>query len=275
MSENNIRNFSHPSLKNAPSQNKDRFEEAIDKMIDLCSQSEIDNKTDSTADKFTPVNIRRAKLKNDMLQEATFPELEKYLELANDTLINNAKRYLQPEEYVAFSVNFAQVAERLETIDITVQMEQSFCDLLHVTPATMEALLSIGTATFDEGQYDNALSLFVLLTVLDPEQSDYWFRLGIAAQYKQDLELALKAYAITLFLDPDALGARLFACRCYLQMNALNEAANELAEAKKIVDSGTEKFETNWLDLLSNLEKMLQFDEAESVKEDLDKTDNT
>lgn len=257
------RNFSQASLKDPSSQKKDRFEEAIDKKIELCIQSEIDEINPS--DKFTPINIKRDKLKYDMLEQATVPGMEKYLELANTVLINNAKRYLQPEEYVALCVNFAQEVERLETMDLNIQTEQSFCDILHITPNTMEALMRIAIAVFDESQYDDALAIFVLLTVLDPEQADYWFRLGITAQYAGNLELALKAYTITQFLDPEALGARLFACRCYLQKNALKEAANELVEAKKITDSGAEKFETNWLDLLSNLEKMLQLDEADST----------
>jgi cytochrome c-type biogenesis protein CcmH/NrfG len=83
-------------------------------------------------------------------------------------------------------------------------------------------------------------------------QPEIWFHLGIAAQKCDKIDLALRAYALTLELDPKHIGARLLAAECLVNCHLNEEANKEIAEAKKIIKEQT--VDQVWLDLLSSLE---------------------
>jgi len=45
------------------------------------------------------------------------------------------------------------------------------------------------------GDLEGCLNLFILVSVIEPEKSSYWYRAGIAAQLQENLKLALKLYS--------------------------------------------------------------------------------
>lgn len=80
--------------------------------------------------------------------------------------------------------------------------------------------------------------------------------MGIAAQKFGNLTLATTTYAAAAELDPQHIGARLFATECYIQRKLISEAKTEFEAAKEVAHNF--QVEKMWLDLLPEFEDRLK-----------------
>ncbi len=67
--------------------------------------------------------------------------------------------------------------------------------------------------------------------------------------------MALRAFKATIALDPDNIGARLFAAECLIHFKQLEEARAEIDAAKAIRKEG--EIDKMWLELIKDLERSL------------------
>lgn len=91
-------------------------------------------------------------------------------------------------------------------------------DLLEMSDAQVEAIYAQAYRLYNTGKYNDAISLFRLLTMIDPTEAK--FSLGLAACFHmlKDYKAASDLYVLCGVLDPESPIPAFHASDCYLQM---------------------------------------------------------
>ena len=100
------------------------------------------------------------------------------------------------------------------------------------------------------------MSLFLLLTILNPDYSEYHLRRGIAAQMSAKYELAITSYAAASELDSNLIESRLFSAECYLKIGKFEKAKEEFWNAKAITENM--QVDDEIVDLLNSVESTIK-----------------
>ncbi len=234
--------------------NSNKFELAYDQLFDHIVENLPSNNITSE-NVFIPKSLQRSKYKKDLINDTQFLNLEISLNSAIDFLTNKneCQSYLSPEEHEEIVEQFSTISRYLEQIDFKRPLSKKLYSLLHITESCMESILKVGTAKYNDKDFETSMAIFALLSSLDNENGQYWYRHGIAAVQMGKLGLALQAFAFTLYFNTEVLGARLFSADCYLKMNQIDDAKAEIQEAKSIVEKISP--EQIWIDLLSDIDK--------------------
>jgi tetratricopeptide (TPR) repeat protein len=211
---------------------KDRFEIALDKSI----QQFLDTLSfDDEPGQFLSSKAKREKFEQELKESLAHSDLNHYLVTAVQVIRRDGKQYLDKEVYSTVLEEFANAGKILETMDLEASPTEDFGQILHMSGETINSIFNIATAKFQEEIHAECLSLFVLLTVLQPKEFDLWYRTGIAAQACENYSLALNAYTIAADLNPELIEAHLFSIECYLKLDMAEEAKEEFAETEKLV----------------------------------------
>lgn len=213
----------------------DRYEQAISEQIEkfLSVYSDLE---EGLSSKLVSKEMRRARLSQELKQELKFEELGQHLNRAVEILLDEGRKYF-PEGYDQMERDFENGYQKLLELDLNQKINTSdLQDLLQFSPATLSSIVNCAKEKFKEEQYENCLSIFILLTTLDEMNPEYWFRVGIAAQYCENVTLALKVFGVAKYLDPEMIGPRVLSADCYLQLDQRDNAQKEYIEAKKIIE---------------------------------------
>jgi type III secretion system low calcium response chaperone LcrH/SycD len=97
----------------------------------------------------------------------------------------------------------------------------------------MELLYYEAYQAYQSDKYQEAFELFRWLTILNTFEKNYWMGFAATCQMQEKFESALKAYAITYFLDTDSPYPHYHAYQCYLSMNNHQEAQTALLLARE------------------------------------------
>ncbi len=95
---------------------------------------------------------------------------------------------------------------------------------------------------YQNRKYAEAINLFRLLTVLDPQNYTYWLGLGAAQQMNKELDKALLSYTFAATIDPTDPTLFFHTADCLLAMNKIDLALTFLDQAE-ILSAGNEKFD--------------------------------
>lgn len=199
---------------------------------------------------------KREKLKFEMKEAAKLSKLSAQMEAALAFLASDASQYLSSEAFQRLKSDFTEASSKLSDLKIENFMDSDLQNLAAISNETMQSIAEIAIAKFSEEKFADCLSLFVLLSNLNPNNPDYWLRQGIAAQKCNDLELASNSYDAAAELEPDSIGPVLLAAECYIKRNLLDEAKTKLKAAKEI--AAKNEVDTSWLDLIPTLDELLQ-----------------
>ncbi len=215
---------------------KDRFEVALDNniesMLDLISFEDSPEQS-----LLLSPQMRRKKMEEELRQSIKSSELNNHIDPAIKIMVNEGKQYLESEEYEEMIVNFNKASELLSQLDLSEPITEEFDTILSISTETINSIFKVATAKFGEEQYSASLDLFVFLTVLHFDNFDYWYRSGISAQLCENYTLALQAYGNAVSLNPEHIGARLFATECFLKLDQHQEAESEYEVAEKISEA--------------------------------------
>jgi len=244
------------AMMNGPVRHKkDKYDEAMEREIKLYLDSLLVEEG-AVGSQLVTANMKRARLLEELKEKLKMVELAEHIKSAFSFIRSEGLQYLEPAIHEKLLLEFQNAAKLLEEFDLTQEMPNNFQEMLAISDDAMEIIYRIGTAAYMEGRWQSSLSVFVLLATLNQSYPEYWFRVGIAAQKNDHLDLALKAYAMTSSMSPELIGPRLFAAECLLANGSTMEAMEQLKEAKKIKEKSD--VEPVWLDLLSSLEKELE-----------------
>jgi tetratricopeptide (TPR) repeat protein len=243
----------HPSKK-PPTEGraKTKLETEIESEIDAYVDGmELD---EDPSHALLSARARRESIKRDIKEEVKMPELAQFIDVAMEILHSEGPHFLSQESNQALLSELSASNENLGDIGIKEASSEKLQALAKLSDESMKSIYEIAVLKFKEGLFPDSLALFSLLGTLDPGQPEYWFRLGIAAQKCEKLEMASRAYAATSKLDPENIGARLFAAECLINRGLRDEAKAEIAEAKKLMKNGN--VDQIWLDFLPAVESM-------------------
>lgn len=243
--------------KNEPGKSKEeksQFEISLEKQIDNYVDS-LELEEDSEHKNLLPPKLRREKIKTELKAAAKMPELSQFLESAIRLLLSEGANYLSEETYKLLISDLTDVYTRLSSMNLDKPEDVDISVLIYMSDHSLDAIATIATDKFANELYGDCLSLFSLLSVINPGYAEYWFRLGIAAQKSGNLDLAIRGYAAAAQLDPKHIGARLFAAECYAQRKFFEEAKTEYEAAKEITHHNA--VEKMWLDLLPMTEDLI------------------
>lgn len=235
------------------SHKKDRFAKAVEKDIDR--DLDMIDFSGTNSDLLSP-EMKRAKMKHEMLEAVTHSELTQQIPLALALLRDQGADFLTKEAYEAMLANLASAATTLDAFDFSKEQTYNFQKILGINDHTMEAFATVATAKFDAGLYADALALCALMLTLAPENASYWYRTAIAAQNTQKHDFALKAYAAAVDLDPTLYKAWLFMTEYYISQELYSEANTAFEKAKEIVQ-GTD-LEDSWQQMILHIEAVLK-----------------
>lgn len=239
-----------PEKKNAP---KSRLDEELDKEIDAYVDS-IELEEDPKA--LQSSKAKRESLRQEIKEAVKLPELSKLLETAIGIIFSEGAKYLSPEENDKLLSNFSQASTRFASMHLSDATDKNLQELVEISDDSMNSMVTIAIAKFKEERFADCLALFSLLSILNPAYSEYWFRMGIAAQKCENYDLASKAYEAASQLDPKLIGSRLFAAECFVERGLTDQAKAEIAAAKKIAEEN--KVDQMWLDLLPAIESTIK-----------------
>lgn len=207
-----------------------------------------------------PIKVKREKLKLEMKEAAKLPKLAQQIDTAIALLLTEGRRYLSKEAFQRLESDFTTIFTHLRDIKLENVSAEDLQHLAGISDDTMQSIVEFAQATFAEQRYPDCLSLFSLLSILNPGNAEYWFRMGIAAQRCEDFELSCRSYGAASEIDPNHIGARVLAAECYARAKLLDEAKAELAAAKEIAAKGD--VDEMWLDLLPVIEGRLTSSEG-------------
>jgi len=85
--------------------------------------------------------------------------------------------------------------------------------------------------------YEDALSLFILLKILEPENLEYIYFSAIAAQELNLFEFSIKMHEIVCEKDPDFIGSKIFLISCYSKLGLTHKMEERYKELIALKDS--------------------------------------
>lgn len=202
--------------------------------------------------------LKRARLKEELVDGVQMPELTEQLERAVQIIQNEGVKILSFDQYAHLIEAFSEARIRLEQLDLSKSsLKNNWGTLLQLNDGdTIASLYKMGLVKYEQEQFFDSLALFSLLTALNPEESENWYRMGIAAHNCDKLDLALNAYHTAWELNPDLIGARLFAAQCHVKLHE-NQAAKELCDEVQVLMAKKEP-DALWSALLGNMQMFLQ-----------------
>lgn len=201
---------------------------------------------------------KKEKLKFEMKEAAKLTKLSQQLDAALTLLSSEASKYLTQEAFERLKSDFNTASTVLSDVKAENFINTDLQKLAEISDETMQSIAEIAIAKFSEERFEECLSLFVLLTNLNPNNPDFWFRQGISAQKCNDLELASNSYEAAAELDRNAIGQVLLAAQCYIMQDRTEEAKNKINAAKKIAAEAKGEVEASWLELIPALEGLIQ-----------------
>lgn len=206
--------------------------------------------------------LKREKIKSEMKESLKLIEATLQMEKAVGILISEGLCYLSKEESEQLISDLFNAEQNFESMRGKETEDPNLQALTKISGGSMDAIAKMALAKFEEDRFGDSTALFYLLSFLNPNYFEYWFRLGIAAQKDGDIELALKAYAAALAIDSNNVEARIFSAECFFKKNHLSEAKSEIAALKEIVKNG--EVDKMWVDLLSGIEALIKQEESRS-----------
>lgn len=233
---------------------KSRYEIALDAAI----QAQADllmSEADPAENKLVPAAVKRAKLEKELQEALDLSELDRQMDKALKLLFGEGEKYLAAPAFQELIDHFSKAKSRLAALNLDVVKEEKLYVILGLSEGDLASIYTMGIAKFNEGLLHDSFALFSLLSALDEQQPDYWFRLGAIAQNLDDYEFALRAYAAAIYFAPDHLAARLLSAECYVKIGQIDDAKAEYEEAKRIEPSS--KTELPWQEQMKNIEFLI------------------
>ncbi len=236
-------------------QEKDKFEIAIEQEINqyIAAQS-LEN--DFIKNELNSPTMQKAKLIAEIKAGIDLSELEQHIEIAQNILLSEGHQHLDETTAHEIIESISSIPEVIEDADLSTFETDDFQHIFKISDKVMQGILEIGIKKYKIEDYASSISIFALLTTLAPGNSDYWFRLGIAAQKNENTSLALRAYDATIDIEPTLIGAHLFSVECHLQNEDLDKAKQSLQKAKTLIEEEP-RIDQEWRELLIKIENTI------------------
>ncbi len=240
-------------LNSAVSVNEGEYERILDKL----AAQYVDNFCDDHApgSEFFPLGTKKKRCKEEFKENFRMEELGNYLKEAVSLLFNEGKQHLDDENWEVLYNELLSAKKAFLELSLGDEMPNILYPRLGFTNRGLEAIDSMARKLYTLKEYTKAISLNVFLTILNGEQSIYWYNLGICFQEVENYEKAILAYGCCKEIDPKNIGPYLFSAECELGLNNRENAKFQLEESEKLVNILAVK--DPWDQLVSSLKSVL------------------
>ncbi|MBA2727112.1 MAG: hypothetical protein H0U49_02950 [Parachlamydiaceae bacterium] len=233
---------------------KDKFELAEDQFLDFLIDKE--GLLGDPKNNLLPPAQQRKKLKKDLHESAKQLDLDIDLAPALQILRDEGATYLDEEKYREMIDQLNKIPIYLDQLNLTEVPKVSLCTSLHIFESTLDSINKVAVAKYDEGNFEASYSIFGLLATLDHENEELLYRLGITATQMEKWVEALKSFTYALYLNSDLIGARVFSAQCFLKLEKVEDAKEEIKEARRLIEvTSTDPI---WKELLASIESSLK-----------------
>jgi tetratricopeptide (TPR) repeat protein len=211
---------------------KNKFQIAIEKAIDNYVDSYVfEDNTDHHG--LLDPSSKKLKIREEMLLSQGF-ERDVHIHDAFKFLITDGFKYMDERVFKNLIHEFGGLNDFLNLVDLNNEIPENLHEFFNFSNQVIEGIVNTAVSKYREGDFGISLSLFVMLTALNPLNDDFWFRQAIAAQVCGNIDMALNAYRKTLELQPDLLSPWLFAIECKLKKGLVEEAKLDFEEFKNL-----------------------------------------
>lgn len=194
---------------------------------------------------------QRSKLKLELIENAKKQDVTPYIKEAVELVHKQGSQFLDSSENETLQTELDNAAKKVALLDVKQLIQGHFQELLDISNNSMDALFKIGVVFFDVTEYGHSMAIFVLLTTLNANSAEYWFRFALAAQMNDQNDLALRGYNNALTIDHEFIAAEIFCSQCYLTLGRNAEAEVHYQQAQMISKSTEPAPE--WLKLLDQI----------------------
>lgn len=229
------------------------FDLALDESIREEAKIQLESIQDSGM-----ISFREAtnKAEEEIRQGSDLTDFGKNISLAITIFRKEGIRYLEKENYNHLISALQTINEKIKSLNLKDLKEELIKKALEISEEVAISILKIGVDKFEEGVYKDSLAVFSFLTLVCPDEPEYWYRMGHVAHLDNQLELSIKAFHAAATLDQDLVEPHIFSAECHLELKEYAEAAYEIQEAKKWLESHKE--DLGWAENISILEQLLE-----------------
>lgn len=164
---------------------------------------------------------QKEKYRIEFLEEMQMNELNDVLIRALEAIIQEGKSILDATAYADLMIQINNAADSLENFNATTLV------------ANME---TIAIDCFHKGSFEECTHIYSLLIVLERNQADYWYKLGISLMETGNFERAASAFDNCKTLDETKIGSYLFAAECHDALGKSEKAKVELDQAEQLLE---------------------------------------
>lgn len=125
-----------------------------------------------------------------------------------------------------------------EKENASLKEEDTFQSILGLSDDTLLWIYTLGYQLSLEHKYEEALSIFQMLTTLNPLVSDYFIAQGLSERSLQYNTEALYSFAMASIMNPLSPVARYNSSEIYLELHQLDDAQLELDALEELVITG-------------------------------------
>ena len=173
-----------------------------------------------------------------MLERAFEIITEKHAELPG---VENLEKQKIAKEFAHIAVALPAILNREapkieDPSSYCFKPEDSFQHLLNLSNETMKWIYTLGYDFFSQKSYEDALSLFFLLTFFNSLVCDYWVALGLTQRQLLMDDEALNSFAMVMLLNPRHILAISQAADIHLKQGRRDVVERFLGSLNKIAE---------------------------------------
>jgi tetratricopeptide (TPR) repeat protein len=202
----------------------------------------------------TPEGYKQ-KIKQEVKEKLQMREVGKSLSHALFMIQKEGRRYLDMEGFTKVIDDIENAFDHLMKLDPQVITETSIKELTAISDETINNVEIMAIQKHKENENTSSGHLFLLLTILDPNNFSYWIRMGIIHQESKNFTEALKFYGRAVDLNSTNIPNHLFMAECYLETKDTINAQQEYELLKTLID--LQDIDVKWKEHFMLLESMI------------------
>lgn len=148
-------------------------------------------------------------------------------------LLSHLDRERVQKEFLLARQLVREITEGTKILDVNA--EKTLQSVLGLSNETLLILYNIGYESFMQGEKEDALAMFDMLTTLNPLVFDYWIAQGLAQRSLSKEKEALYSFAFAIILNPEHPTPRYNSAELYFQQQQMEDAKIELEVLEEII----------------------------------------
>lgn len=214
--------------------NLEKWKESIDQLGEILTE----NQRESYHSKLESFDTYKSKQKQKIGKECE--RIASQYRIAYDLLVHrffDKGSTFSLEEKKAIQREFQQGQENLikeinsDTLPEKIKEGKTFQEILGYSNDTLEKCYQIGLDCFEKGNYEEAVAIFSLLTLMNHYFHNFWVCLAMSHQAQHHWDLALQTYELAKMTDKEDPIPYLYAGECCIRLHDDTKALDNFNQA--------------------------------------------